>query len=265
MNKREIKKISYDFRCSASAVMTSHSEDLLHNIRLFMLFIKQNPLIMQYVNSLPDTNNDIEKAIVEVISNPNVVFRLGETIEDSFRNTFKLLDSPSLDERALYGIILAYRGNSSQYQDMAKNFCQRIILPFIRTIQQYLAKIEIDMGMDDNIQYSITVNGGQVNLSQDNSTINAVQNNGIDQNKIQSMIDAILTAAQNGGVAQEQIGQINEILYAIKDELTKPTPKRAVITTLKNELIAFSTGFATIPALKEAVDIFVQFIAPFIF
>ena len=133
-------------------------------------------------------------------------------------------------------------------------------------IEQYLTKIEIKMGLDDNIQYSITVNGGQVNLSQDNSVINAVQNNnGVDFNQMQTLIDAILNAAKSGGIAQESFNQLNDIVCAIKDEITKQPPKKAVITSLKNGLVTFATGFATIPALKEAVDIFVQFIAPFIF
>ena len=66
------------------------------------------------------------------------------------------------------------------------------------------------MGIDDNIQYNITVNGGQVNLSQDNSTLNAVQNNnGVDIAKMQSLIERIMQSMRDNAMAASDTCQIS--------------------------------------------------------
>lgn len=51
----------------------------------------------------------------------------------------------------------------------------------IRHIERYLTKIGIDMGLDEKVSYLITIENRQVNIANDNSTINATNTvDGID-------------------------------------------------------------------------------------
>ena len=67
--------------------------------------------------------------------------------------------------------------HSNKYQDIVKEFNHGLSLILIQHIEAYLRKIIISMGYDEEVTYMITVHGGQVNISKDNSTINATQNN----------------------------------------------------------------------------------------
>ena len=66
--------------------------------------------------------------------------------------------------------------HSNKYQDMVEGFGERFLLPFINYIDGYFERIFTEMGFDENNNYNITINGGQVNISKDNSILNAVQN-----------------------------------------------------------------------------------------
>lgn len=60
-----------------------------------------------------------------------------------------------------------------------KCFGERVIMVLIRHIEGYLTKLGIEMDVDENIKYEITVNDGKVNLAMGNATVNAEQNNRI--------------------------------------------------------------------------------------
>jgi hypothetical protein len=57
------------------------------------------------------------------------------------------------------------------------SFIDRVLLVLIGNIEDYLTKVGIDMGLDENVVWNVC--GGQVNVASGNATINATQNNGI--------------------------------------------------------------------------------------
>ena len=58
-----------------------------------------------------------------------------------------------------------------------KGFNDKFILPFINEIEGNYERICVEMGLDENTNFFITNNGGQVNIARDESTIKATQNN----------------------------------------------------------------------------------------
>lgn len=46
-----------------------------------------------------------------------------------------------------------------------KDFNNRVTMVLIRNIETYLTKIGIDMGIDENVSYNITVKDGQINIA----------------------------------------------------------------------------------------------------
>ncbi len=92
----------------------------------------------------------------------------------------------------------------------------------ISHISKFLEKIGVDMGMDENVKYSITVNNGQVNLANDQATINATMNNGVDMHTLMTLISEVKNKLSDEFSTEEQ-EEINDSLETIKEELSKKT------------------------------------------
>ena len=266
MDKRELKKISLEFRQAASRVLNSHYDDFFRNLKMFIAHIQQTPLLLNYIKSLPDTSADMDGEIDEVAKSfGRCIFDFGDTKEAQVVNSYKLLTSPRLTTQNILDICASYCPGSSKYQDAVKSFGNRVILPFVNYLVGYLTGIGIDMGMDESVQYTVTVNGGQVNLAHDNSTISAVQNNnGLDLNHLQELMDAIQSALNNGNVAPATSNQISELLAGIKEELQKQSPKKSVISMLLNGLTSTAALLGAIPIVSQKINEFVKYIGPYI-
>ena len=266
IDKKELKKVSREFRSMASRVLNSHYEDFYRNLRMFIIHIQQTDLLFQYIESLPDTQFDLDNDIPLVAKNfGRYLFDFGNTPSEQVVNVYKLLSSSAITEQNILDICSAYSPNSPKYQDIVKAFGQRVVLPFVNCLETYLTNIGIDMGMDESVQYMITVNGGQVNLAQDNSNINATQNNsGIDFNHLQELINAIDQVVKENTVPAESAKQICELLVGIKEEMQKPTPKKSVINMLLNGLKSTANVLASIPEISQKINSFAEYVAPFI-
>ncbi|MDR1409626.1 MAG: hypothetical protein LBJ12_05080 [Oscillospiraceae bacterium] len=175
---------------------------------------------------------DIDTAIDEVSENyGDVLFDLGDTVSEEVVNVYCILKKIlERDLEIAYTIGHAYRGGSDKYQAGVDGFNERVVMVLIRHIEGYLTKIGIDMGMDDNIKYSITVNNGQVNLASDNATINAVQNNGINIEELKVLIQTLKKSAPTD-MDKDEKETFSESIETLEHELTQPKPKKSLMNT----------------------------------
>ena len=267
INKKELLKISHDFRSMASRAINAHFKEVASIIGMFIDFIDATPLLKNYIDDCPFTSTDEQmqndiKAVVESFGRN--MLSTGNTPEEEVAYTYRLLKVVRENPNAILMIGKGYC-SSSKYQDMTKAFGNYVIHPFVDTIKGHLTHIGIDMGMDENNQYNITVSGGQVNISQDNSTLNAVQNNsGFDLQIVQKIIDEITTLLLQANVPKDQLAEIKEALEGIRDELAKPAPKKGFINMLLQGLQTSSTVLSTIPVVAEKVKAFAAYIAPYL-
>jgi hypothetical protein len=146
--------------------------------------------------------------------------------------------------------------SSNSIQENLKKFNERILLVLINHIEEYLRKIEIDMGMDENTKFTITVNNGQVNLATDYSIINAVQNNGISADELQRLLSDIRSNLSN--LSDEDKESVSDCLEVIEAESTSNNPKKSFLKTALNTLkgINGSVQFAA------AVTTLAEFVMP---
>ena len=105
---------------------------------------------------------------------------------------------------------------------MLKNFNDRFTMVLIRHIEEKLTEVGIDMGLDDNVTYNID-NKGQVNIANDNSTINATQNIGLDSDKLVELISNMRNALDESLTAEEK-EEANDSIDIIEQELTSDEP-----------------------------------------
>ena len=112
------------------------------------------------------------------------------------------------------------------------------------------------MGLDENVKYDISVKNGIVNVASDGGTINATNtiNNGIDQEKLNSLIEAVKQSAAE--IDQGEFEIINESLGLIKEELAKASPRKSGVKLALSVL----KGIKGSTELMAAVATLVQFI-----
>ena len=177
--------------------------------------------------------NEISKGYGEFI------FDLGETESEEVRNIYAILSHIVKNNLPIhFGIARAY-SHSTKFQDIIKDFNDRVTKILILHIEKYLTKVGIDMGMDDNINYSIINNNGQVIIATDDATVSAENNISLDYSKLQEIIDNIKNEAINSKAKEKDIETINESLEAIKEELKNKKPKKGVLNAILNGLRAF--------------------------
>lgn len=75
---------------------------------------------------------------------------------------------------------------------------------------------------DRNLAFNVS-DGGQVNVTEDNSTIYATQNNGVSISELDKIIKEIMDNLF--GLEEKDADSIRDIVDMAKDELAKPEPK----------------------------------------
>jgi hypothetical protein len=127
----------------------------------------------------------------------------------------------------------------------------------IRHIERFLTKIGIDMGVDERVTYSITVESGQVNIASDNSVINATNTiNTIDYDKLIQLIDEVEKNAQ--GISEEDFETLVSSIDVIKEEIKSANPRKSFLKTA----ILGLKGLKNTAEFAAAVTALIQFIQP---
>ncbi|MBD5136635.1 MAG: DUF4062 domain-containing protein [Lachnospiraceae bacterium] len=106
------------------------------------------------------------------------------------------------------------------------------------------------------------ISGGQVNISSDNATINATQNNGVGVDELEDIIKEITEKFSR--LDKKEADEIADILDMAKEELTKPEPKVSRLRnclTLLAPMFAVSNGIPTLAMnLHRLQDYIMQYI-----
>jgi len=256
LNRVELKKVIYDFNSISNRFMRVDYNEYNLILARFLDYLDKTEIISDYLRDCGEPTCDI-KADVEAVVNSHGCsrFLLGDTTQDEVTNVYHILKYLNDNGINVVRTIARSYSSSSNWNGIAKEFNEQVVMVLIRHIEGYLTKIGIDMGLDENVKYSISVNNGQVNLASENATINANQYNDIDSQKLNELIDAIKKETPCN-ISKDDIDTLNESMEVIKYESVQPIPKK---TLLKTALI----GLQTIKGTAEfgaAVIALVQFI-----
>lgn len=257
IDKKKLKIISLEFRTIANRLINCHWQTGMDLLRKFISYIDTNEVISDYVQSYVNPEDFKEYKYQSGV----VYTSMGDTKQEEISFTYQFLkyavDNCKSD---MYGD-LAW-GYAKEPNDAVKEFCTRIILPFVNYIEVYLTEIGIKIGYDENTQYTINVNGGspQLNLASGNSKIVATQNIGFDIKQLENIINGIRTATNTEGFGNEELEQITDSLDAIKSELTSLQPKKGILRTAVKGLQAINGSAQFLAAIATMV----QFVEPYI-
>lgn len=118
------------------------------------------------------------------------------------------------------------------------------------------------IALDSRNSMTFNIRGGQVNIANDNATINATQNNGVNGNELDIIIKGIMDNLS--GLKKEDADEILDVVDMAKEELSKPEPKSSRLKnciTLISPMMTIANG---IPALATNLQGLVDYIISFI-
>lgn len=260
LNKIELKKMTHDFNAISSRMMRVRFDEYNIVLKKFITFIENNEIIMDYINSGKSDEFDAEAEYRGVASSGGrVTFDFGPSLEEETYQIYAVmkyvLESDSNISRAF---LMQY--GTRKYQEIVKEFNDRVLLVLIQNIEGHLTKVGYEMGMDEKTYWNVS--GGQVNIASDNATINATQNNGVMADDVNKMVDTILSNLS--GLDKDNAETLTDSVNMIRDELLKPEPKRAIISNGIKLIAPIMTIANGIPTLATNIQSLIDFATKFI-
>lgn len=255
------------FNSVSNRLLQSSYDNYLDDLRRFCNYIEANELIMEYINSCGGYNSEMESLLDECLhQGVKIQFSLYEDVETSeIYSYLKVICNRDYD-RLPYGIILPY-SSSHKFADMLKEFNHCVVLALINHISDYLKKVGIEMGVDDNVTYNI--NGQQVNIANDNANITAIQNNnGINADELHKLIET-MKSDLNPNLSPEDRADAEESIDIIESELKSDNPDEQKVKSQFKLLkrldvgVKFASACCSLLTFADKIFPFLAEVAPF--
>ena len=166
LNKKELRKLSFEFNSMANRLLRSSYQEFNHALKRFLGYIDSIELIKEYIQSCTRDNFDVKKAMEDMDSSGRGILDLGNTDEEEVYTVYNALLYIAEKGFNYYTIGRSYSGKKN-FNEIIKDFNDKFSYILIIHISGYLTKIGIEMGIDEEVNYMITNNGGQVNISRE--------------------------------------------------------------------------------------------------
>lgn len=204
---------------------------------------------MEYINSYEIEEYDVNKEIDELnAAYGRAIFDIGSNEEEEVVIIYLILKY-ILEKNVPRNIFLGYANGSKKYDDMIKNFNNRVSLILIGHIESYITKLMIKMGYDEDVKYVINISGnGQVNISENSSKLNAVQNI-TDIKKLEKIVSDIKRLLEEENSDKQLIQNVEDNVDVVNEELRKDNPKKGFLR------VALSGLEEVLPKIKDSIEL----------
>lgn len=259
VTKVDLKILIKEFLTASNRVLRAGYEVYATELSKFVRFLENHELIYDYIKSCGEPEYDIAEEVEEVCrSYGRCIFSLGSTDKGEVANIYAVIKY--LADNNYEGRSFVYDGYSSskKFQEKVNGFGDSFIRVLITHIENYLARISIQMGLDEkttvnvNIENS-TLSNAQVNVASDGNSI--VANQSIcDTEQLQKLLDKLLS--ETSGMDEDDKQTVNDCAETIAT-IVEEKPKRGIIKMAINTLKGIS-GTAEFMAAVTAIVSFVQ-------
>ena len=154
---------------------------------------------------------------------------------------------------------MAYSHNR-KFQEIIKDFNDRVTMVLIRHIENYLVALGIDMGIDDSISYTISVEHGQVIIAQDQATVsNQTILNYTVISELQNALSNLEELMPSSNLSEEEFEICNDSIEVIKDYAANGNSKISAVKTALRALksikgtVEFTAAVATLGDLLSQI------------
>ncbi len=227
MNRKDIKMVMSDFNSISNRLMQADYYDYLDVLKKMLNFIESTELIKGFVDECGGYNAEIEEVVDKVMTEYHSFFKFSidnkEEVSDIY-SVIKVVCSRDYNHFPR-GLLDAY-SHSNKMADKLKEFNHRVVRVLINHIENYLKKVGIEMGLDNNVTYNI--NGTQVNIANDDATINATQNIGANADELQKLIAALRNDIRED-IPDNDKSDVNECIDVIESELMSGNPNEQTV------------------------------------
>ncbi len=230
MNRTELKKIISDFNAISSRLINSDYYDYIDNLKRFHNFIESTEIINSFIQDCGGFCAEMEEDFDKVCQGNGYsyfAFSLDPNEETSEIYSLAKILCNGKYKHPPQGMLFAY-SHAKKFNDMLKVFNQRVMVILVNHIENFLKKVGIGVDLDGNVTYNI--NGNQVNIANDNATINATQNNGLDADKLKELISEMRNSLSDNLPDDDKQTAI-ESIDAIEAELQSDAPNEKTVKT----------------------------------
>lgn len=135
MNRKEIQKISLQYRTLSSQMLKMNSQEEMYCIQQYFDFITGTEFIMSYINECNKQEYDFEKIFAD--KGWRDVLVLPSKQEDLISYGYQLLQYILDGPKNLIGLCMGYTG-SNKFADNIEAFVRKSIEPFVVAIRTYI-------------------------------------------------------------------------------------------------------------------------------
>lgn len=260
INKQELQKISYQFRTLSSRLLRTDFQSAIDNLKRLLSYINETPLIKKFIddNSVIEFDIPAEISIAKSERRGHFNIPINKCEEISF--TYQLLSYAAEHHNDYYELSSGY-SFGRKYQDQTDEFNKVVVNPFINHITQYFEEIMIDAGMFENSSKIFHFNGpnmGQINVSQDTSTLNAFMTINPSIDEIGKLANQILNTINQESISASHRETIQVAVESINEQLSSSNPKKGYlklfIETLKNTVSGITATSVFIDNITKLID-----------
>lgn len=216
-----------DFNSISSRLFQANYDDYLDVLKKMLNFIESTELIKGFIDECGGFNPETEKVVDEVMNEYHSFFKFSIDDKEEVCDIYSVIKVVCSRDYNHFprGLLDAY-SCSNKYADKLKEFNHRVVFVLINHIENFLKKVGIQMGLDNNVTYNI--NGTQVNIANDNATINATQNIGANADELQKLIVALRNDISEDMSANDK-NDANECINVIEGELMSGNPNEQTV------------------------------------
>ncbi|MDK2821466.1 MAG: hypothetical protein PWP31_1431 [Clostridia bacterium] len=269
ISKKELKIIDKDFRRYASRFLKTKLGNEINDLNRFLNYIESQPIIMDFINKNITEEFDMELVIKSRRWRELYDIPIEKDQEISWIYQFlKYCQSNVMDFRDIsYGY-----GSGNKYQDHIDAFLHEVVKPFIDHITDFIGEVMIEMGYDEDTPFKIEIsnNNGQINVSKDNSTINAINTVNIVQNDMETitdLADRFIELLKQENIDKDEKEMIIDDVEVIKEQVVKDQPRiprlKRVLQSIKGLDGVLQKGTAIMFTLNSLIEQVEKFIAKF--
>lgn len=141
MTKKDLRKISLQYRTLSSQMLKIDSQEEINRIKIFYDYITNTPFIMEYISECHKEKYDFE----EIYKNKswNDMLALPDSSEAIIDYGYQLLQYILDGPKQLHVLAFGYT-SSRKFKDMITAFMRKTIEPFVTLVKSYLELSLID-------------------------------------------------------------------------------------------------------------------------
>ncbi len=261
-DKITLRKTLYLFNQESNTLLRSSWDDLPTPFRRFLERIESQPVIKAYLDECVSSHTpdgfDATSEVDAVANDYGAIFGPFSTDPEEESAQVYLILKELIAQDIRGDSVVFYGYASKKFADMYKAFLDRVARRLITNIECHLNMIGIEMGLDSGDGITNNFNGpvqtAQLNQPTEGSTVNATQTIGLNTSELNTLLDAILEAANAEIEDEDTISDIRDNVEIVRVQMESGEPKRGIIKGAFSFLKGVNGGVQFAAAIAQIAE-----------